>query len=372
MHRTGLIAAAVALVAAGACKSKETPASPEAPARAAERSAAQSLVLDVPRDVIYAGSSHVRVVDAAAGQVVAGIDLSRSITAFAFTGDGQRGFVAASDGVRELDLDTHGVKAQLTHRPARGVTVSDDGERLLVVEHEVVVRADKTREVKPFELVTLDLATGAELGRDTIGLAVLAVVPSSSPSRHHLIVARSGEVRLVKPPAALSGGTVFDLRAGIQNDAVFGVRGYVARSPDGARAYLPLEGEPSRVAEIDLETGAARLIDLGGPVPLRGLAVTPDGKTLVVNGLQAALLVDLDRGAVSARVELGGAHMDAAVSIDGKRAYFAWPVAGDDAKGGAVTVLRLDGAKVQGRIYTDDISPWVIAVRPRASYAWAD
>ena len=118
MYRSRLALGLIAgLIAVAGCKKNEDAAKPKAEAPVVSKAAALD-ALDVPRDVVWAGSAHLRIVDVAAGQVVAGVDLQRSITDIAFTPDGLRGFVAASDGVREIDVTSHEVKAQLTKFPA--------------------------------------------------------------------------------------------------------------------------------------------------------------------------------------------------------------------------------------------------------------
>ena len=174
------------------------------------------------------------------------------------------------------------------------------------------------------------------------------------------------KIRLVAPGQDLSAGKTLDLTAGFESDRIFGMRPYLARSPDGKKAYLPVEGIPSRVAEVDLVDASISMIDLQGQQLLRGLAVSRDGKTLVVNASSKALRIDLASKKVVQEVSLNGNHMDVALAADGRRAYFAKPI---HEKGGAVSVVLLDKMKLQGLIVTPDISPWVLAIRPQTAYA---
>lgn len=365
MHRSGLILGAAALLMAIGCKSKESPATE--PAKPSSNTKASKALLDVPRDTIYAASAHIRVIDAGAGQVVSGIDLQKSITAIVFTKDGLRGFVAASDGVRLFDTLKNEVRAQITKHPARTIALSSDETKLFVLEHEVIVAANGTRELTPFRLATVDVKTGDVLGSEEVGQRILTMLPSLDGKRAHLVVYGKGEVRLVQPGDKLSDGQKIDVMG--DGQAVLGVRPYVVRSPDGHRAYVPLEGAASKVADIDLATGAVRFIEMGAPILMRGLGITPDGKTLVVNGSRLALKIDLASGKIAGRAELADSHIGVAISVDGRRAYLAQTI---DGQGGAVTAVLLETMKVQGKIHIDDISPWVIAVRPRASFALAD
>jgi len=359
VHRAGLIAIAASL-AVVACKSETkvaTKVATETKTKALDK-------LDVPTDVVWAGSAHLRVVDVAAGQVVAGVDLQKSITHIAFTPDGTRGFVAASDGVREIDVQTHAVKAHLTKHPARRLYPSADGSKLFVLEHEVKMLESGAREVLPFRLKTIDLATGGVLGEETIGQKILAAVPSLTKDRLHTVLTQAGDLKTAPMGAKLADAARVELPEPVA--AGFGMRPYVAISPDGRFVYVPMEGKIGHVLAIDRTDGSARAISLGEPLLLRGLAVTPDGKRLVVNASAVALVVDIASGKVQGKVELGAQHIDAAVGTDGRRAYLAQTI---DGTGGAVTVLHLDKLKVQGKIHLGDISPWVLAVKPRTAYA---
>ena len=365
MYRSRLIKLACASLAvlSFACKTKneqKAEVKTEAP-----KTKTQGL-LDVPQDKIYAASAHIRIVDAAAGQVTAGIDLQRAVNAIVFTQNGLRGFVAASDGVREIDPVKQTIKAKLTNYPARSVTLSADDSKLYVLEHEVVVQANGTRDVKPFRLKTIDLGKNVEVASETIGPGIFAVLPAHSPELHHLVISDARKIRLVAPGGKLSDGKTLDLTAGFDSDRMFGMRPYLARSPDGKKAYLPVEGIPSRVAQVDLKDGTVSMIDLQGQHLLRGIAVSADGKTLVVNASTKALKIELNNPEVIKTVDLGGHHMDVSLSTDGRRAYFAKPI---HEKGGAISVVHLEKMKLQGLMVTPDISPWVLAVRPQTAYA---
>lgn len=345
-----------------ACKSKteKKPAAVEATKRSGQA------LLDVPQDVIYAASAHIRIIDVAAGQVAAGIDLQRAINGIVFTKNGLRGFVAASDGVHEIDPEKQRIKTKLTHFPARSIHLSADDSRLYVLEHEVVVLKSGARDIKPFRLLTIDLGKNQVLNREEIGQGIFAVLPAQAPNLFHLVVSDVRKIRLVAPGQKLSEGKTLDLTAGFESDRIFGMRPYLARSPDGRRAYLPVEGRPAQIAEVNLEDGSVSMIGLDKQYSLRGLAITPNGKTLVVNAGATALRIDLKSKKVSGQVSLEGHHLDVALSLDGRRAYFAKPV---HEKGGAISIVLLETMKLQGLITTPDISPWVLTVRPRTAYA---
>lgn len=360
-------AAAMVFFAVG-CKSKEEPAkrAEPVPAAATEKKALEPL--DVPLDRVFAASNALRIVDVAAGQVVAGVDFKRAVTSIEFSGDGRRAFLGCSDGVREVDSSASKdapakVLGMLSSFPVRQLLRSPDGQHLVVLEHEV-----KTGEggpmPGPFRARIIELSTGKTLRVDEIGERILAVIPSFAPNRHHLVVEESGLVRLGRPGTPLSSGEKLDLVAGIPSKGLM-VRPYVALSHDGRLAYVPVEGKPSRVLELDLERGTHRALNLGAQVLLRGLAATSDGTKLVVDASNMVFVVDLQTGDHT-RLDLGDAHTGASISPDGRRVYLAQTV---HETGGAITIVQLDPLRVQGKIHLDDISPWAIAVQPRPAMA---
>lgn len=361
-----LVLAGVALALAVGCTDKKSDARPvEAPLEATKRAAR---ALEVPRDRVWAGSAHLRVVDVAAGQVVAGLDIQKAIEDLLFTPDGRRAFVAASDGVRLVDVDAVKVVAQLTNSPARQLVLSPDNKTVSVLEHDVVVGPDGVRTPTPFRLKTLDAETGKVLGEELVGERVLGVAPGYG-RRASAIVYESGEIGVVpagQPLASLP--KVVDLAQGVEplGKSRLTPRPYLALSPDGSKAWMPVEGLPSRVLEVDLERGTTRAIALGEPLQLRGLALSPDGTRLVVTASKKLILVDLVAGSVLGSVDLGGAHIGAVISEDGRRAYLAQTI---HERGGAVTVVDLDPLRLQGKIHIADISPWVLGLVPRASVA---
>jgi hypothetical protein len=356
MHRPRLILLFAAAVTIGGCKSREpAPASAQTSALAPKRAAVDPL--EVPEDTLFAASAHIRIVDVAAGQVVAGINLQKAITAIEFTPDGERAFVAASDGVREIDVDARRVIAQLTMHPARALIRSLDGKNLYILEHQVIADKNGAREVLPFHLLTVDLKTRGIVKDQELGQRIAAVIPAEG-ERGALIVDEGGGIRL--------GDKTIDPAAGLASNGPVQPRPDVVRSHDGRTAFLPVQGTPSRILAIDLWRGTTRALDLGRPLLIRGLALTPDGTKLVVNAMKQLIVLDAVNGRIHAEVELEDAHGGIAMAPDGRRVYLAQTV---DGTGGAVSVVRLDPLKVLGKIHLDDISPWVIAVRPHAAYA---
>lgn len=343
------------LLALTACKSKQEEAT-------APKKTTSSLTEKValPQDVVYAASAHLRVVDPAAGRVSKKIDLQRAVRVVEFSPDGRRAYVAASDGVRELDAVTHEVRAKLTEHPARNVVLSEDGRTLFVLEHQVERREDGTTEIMPYRLLTIDAAERRVVKREEIGQRILFAHPPAE-GRNGLVVTEAGEIRLVAAGQPLSGGERIDPTGGLPSERnALRARQFTVIA--GSKAYVPVEGLPSRVLEIDLASGAVTALNLGLNAAMRGLTVTPDGEQLLVDAGLRLLVVDLEKRAVSASLELPGGHIGAALSSDARHLYLAQTI---QDTGGAVTVVSLDPLRVAGQIHLDDISPWAIAVRPR-------
>jgi hypothetical protein len=312
-----------------------------------------------PADVVYAASAHVRVVDARSGRVVKNIDLQKAVRAVVFSRDGSRAYVAASDGVREIDTRTQEIAAKLTEHPARHVALSEEGQ-LYVLEHQVIVQPDETREILPFRLLTIDTAERTVISDEEIGQRVLWAHPPSK-DRFGVVAFESGEIRKIAPGAKLDAeGTAIDPFFG--QPSKFRARVREGSIVFGGKAYIPVEAEVARVVEIDLAKGEASAIMLDRPFSLRGLAMTKDGATLLVNAGIGLLAVDMKTRAVANAMELGSAHAGLSLSSDGRFAYLAQTV---DGTGGSISAVALDSLAVSKRIHLDDISPWALGVQPR-------
>ncbi|MEZ0069507.1 YVTN family beta-propeller protein [Streptacidiphilus sp. MAP12-20] len=153
-----------------------------------------------------------------------------------------------------------------------------------------------------------------------------------------------------------------------------GVYGGVAFSPDGRHAYASAGGHGTvHVYAVD----AADTVTEGAPIVLpttnpagqkvtmypAGLAVTPDGGRLVVADqlADAASVVDLTTGAVTATVAVGHNPYGVALSPDGRTAYVS------NQGANTVTVLDLTGAApVVARTVTVGTHPNRLTVDPRS------
>lgn len=348
MHRAGLISGCFLVVSLVACK-KDEPAPSASPAVSTEVAA---LAKTSPVGSVIAASTHLRIVDPAKGVVAASIDLSRAVNAIAVSPDGANAFVATSGGVYQVDAKSKALLGQLTSSPARSVVMSERGDKVFVLEHDVIVAENGTRDIKPYRMKTLSARDGKVLGEEEIGQLILFAIPSEN-GRHHLAIGEDGSVRVGAANTPMSEGRMLDLGQGPGR-----VRATVAVF--GGHAYVPVEGQPGRVLDVDLNSGEAKHIALGDAL-IRGMTVTPDGKTLVVNAVKELLLIDRTSGAIRSRLELANPHQGVAVSADGKFAYLAQTI---DGTGGAVGIVELEPLAFRGKVHLDDISPWAIGATP--------
>lgn len=342
-----------------ACKAKDEVAPPTD--RQAQALSAPVASRGLAADQVYAASSHLRIVDVGAGHVVKNVDLGRAVRNLAFTPDGRWAVVAASDGVRIIDADKSEVLAQPTQHPTRWVELDDAGQHAYALEHQVTVGPNDTREISPFSLVTIDVATAQVSATEEIGQRILYARPPTK-ELHGLVVSDAGEVGLVPPGQPLKKAQPFDLSSLVPQQS------RIRHFPmvRGGVAFIPVEAEPARIVAIDLSTRASQVYELPGMITLRGLALSKGGQTLVVSSGGSVALVDLKKGGVARRFELGAPSTGAALASDGRTLYLAQTVDGD---GGAVLVVDLEAQKIQRKIHLDDISPWAIDVRPRAALA---
>jgi DNA-binding beta-propeller fold protein YncE len=331
----------------------------EAPPPAVESARAPLDALQPPSEIVYAASNALRIVDTALGQVTASIPLERAVFALDTSLDGRTIYVAASEGVYEIDAATN-AETLLTNVPASDVRVSESGATISVLQHEVIVHKNGTRDVEPFHLLVIDSKTHRALSDREVGPRVFFASPADE-KRHGLVVDGDGRLRLWKDGAGEE--KVIDVHALIPaapSVEANRIRNGVA--VHGDHAYVPLEGRPARVVDVDLLRGTASAIDLERPLALRGLAVTPDGKKLVVDAAREIVVVDLQKRAIQKALELPGAHTGLAISTGGEWAALAQTI---DGTGGSVTLVRLDPLAIVERVHLDDISPWAIAIRRR-------
>lgn len=345
----------VGLLALSGCKKDE------ATPNTAQAKAAVTAAPAGPTDIVYAASTELRVVDFARGEVVASVPLKRAVSQIRFLG-GKTAYVAASGGLYAVDAQRHELVGQLTKSPARAIDLADDGASIRVLAHDVIVHEDTSREVLPFRLTTLSIPEHAKVAETTIGQRIFFAAARPDDSGHDLVVGEDGRIRLFSGSEILSGeGIAVDPHAGVSaKDSAIRVRHEAVRHE--GHAYLPVEGYPSRILDIDLKSGATTAIPLDRGYPLRGVGVSPDGATLVVNVGIGLVVVDLATREITDRIETPDPTTGVSFSSDGRFVYTAQVV---DGTGGAVHALSLDPPAHVKKIHLDDISPWALAVRPR-------
>lgn len=357
MKRTTTSLAMVAALAAFGCKKEAAP-------EATTETKTAALVADAnegPTDIVYAASSALRVVDFGRGEVVADIALGAAVRDVEFAPDGTA-FIAASNGLYMFDGHTHAQIAKLTDKPIRQVDVADDGKTATVLSHQVIVNPDQSREVLPYFLQTVDIASKTVTSKETIGQRIFYAARRVGDGGHDVVVTEDGRVRTISGSEPLSAdGLAVDPIAGLGGgDQPHRVRHEAVRHK--SRAYIPVEAYPSRILVVDLKTGETSGIALDRAYPLRGLAVSPDGSVLVANVGIGVVVVDLATGEIRDRIETPDPTSQIAFSSDGRYVYTAQVV---DGTGGAIHAISLNPPKHVKKIHLDDISPWALGVRPR-------
>lgn len=337
----------------------------DSPAAATTTAAAKAAPTDTARagHRVFAASAHLRVVDAADQKVVGKVQLQKAVRRIVFSQDGLTAYVAASDGVRAVDTTTFEVIAKLTDRPARYVELDSTGHMLHVLEHWVHIAPNGARTPQPFSLVTIDTRTGAPASKVEVGERVLYARAAEGEGGHWIRVTELGEVSIGTAETPWGEGTKLDPTDGAP-DAPYRVRKTIGHH--GAHVYLPIESDPARVLDIDTKTGRTRMYSLGEKAAIRGVGVTPDGATLIANTGKTLKFVDLSSGDVTHTLALPDTHVGCTITDDGRTAYLARVV---DGKGGAVTAIDLTAKTVGDKVHLDDITPWAIAVQPRARLA---
>lgn len=344
-----------ALVFVG-CKSKTEAETP------AVKTEAKAVKKTGPDSLVFAASAHVRMLDSQRGQIVGRLQLQKAVRMILFSPDGATAYLACSDGVRAVDTSSFKVLSQLTERPARHIRVSADGKQLHVLEHFVITKEDGSRVAQPFSLVTVNLQTGAEVSREVVGERILYAHRAPGADGRTLRVAESGEILTGNAGADWNKGTEIDVRDGLEPTVNYRVRKTVAQFK--THLFVPIEGDIARVMDIDSATGSIRYLSLGRAAAIRGLGVTPDGQTLLVNTGIALEYIDLATGDVSGTaLVLPGGLVGCDVSSDGKYVYFAQV---RDADGGAVLVVDFAKREIVKKIHLDDITPWAIGVAPQS------
>jgi DNA-binding beta-propeller fold protein YncE len=264
------------------------------------------------------------VVDAGSG-VVAAIDVGFAPHGVAVASDG-RAYVATSDAIAVVDVAAGRTVARVPYasdvhadgstgefrRGGMGIAISPAGDRVYVGVH---LGGDDRLEV--LDTGTLRIVGSAPIGPRPFDVVVAPDGETAYAIDHDgysvtAVGARAGEPRTIE--AAPLGDGAFDKPH------------YAAVTGEGT-LLLPYQGRV--LLAQDPATGRAATRPLAARTHQHGVALSPDGTTLVVvgtgpagdvDGPPSATILDLPRGGERI-VPLARPHEDVALSGDGSRAY---------------------------------------------------
>lgn len=133
--------------------------------------------------------------------------------------------------------------------------------------------------------------------------------------------------------------------------------------PGERKAVVVEQGLPdrNRVWRLDPRTGESSGFDLPRSCHYQGGALAPDGRTLVLNAIEAVEVIDLGEASEVAWIPLGERHFRLALGPRGRYAYLT--AAKPEGEGGRVTTVDLIDARVARRS--------VVPVRADAIAVWA-
>ncbi len=316
-------------------------------------------VLPAAAEVLYVASTRIEVIDSDSGKQLAEIPLGHFVFDIAFSPDGSRAFVAVDEGVIEVDATKHTVLGRVVDGPSFHVAVSADGKLLYVLGNEVRRLADGQQEALPSHLTIYDLKSRAVVARHEVGERAREMALTSGKA----VVIRP-EGRELKAVNLADGATVFStaFAQSARDEAPIYING-LATSPDGKKLYVGQFGQESQVNVVDAATGARTVLPFKHDGFITGVRTSADGQTLYVAIRNDLAVLDAATGAERAFIPLGGAHINMALSADGRRSYHTLPTA-DEKGNGAITVVDLASGKVERTISTPGISAVTIGVKP--------
>ncbi len=320
--------------------------------------AAGAVSLPAAAEVLYVASpNRIWVLDSETGKQLGDMALGHTTFDIAFSADRTRAYLATNDGVMEVDATKHAVLGRLLPGPAFEVELAPDGKLLYVLGNEILKRPDGQQEALPSQLTTFDLATRKVAAKREVGLGAedLAI----AAGRAAVTNPKAHELAIVSPGDAARAATQVSLASGNPESPGF-VRG-LATSPDGRQIYVGQFGEASRIHVIDAANGTERELAFPHEGFITGVAVTADGKNLLVATRNHLAVLDPATGSEKRFIALNGAHAAMTVSARGGTSYHATAAYND--QGGAVTAVNLASGEVRA-IPTPGMSPFTIGVMP--------
>jgi DNA-binding beta-propeller fold protein YncE len=320
--------------------------------------AAGAVSLPAVAEVLYVASpNRIWVVDSETGKQLADMALGHTTFDIAFSADRTRAYLATSDGVMEVDATKHAVLGRLLPGPSFRVELAPDGKLLYVLGNGILKRPDGQQEALPSELTTFDLATRKVAAKREVGLGAEDLAMAAG--RAAVTNPKAHALALVSPGDAARAATQVSLATGNPESPGF-VRG-LATSPDGREIYVGQFGEASQIHVVDAASGSERELSFPHEGFITGVAVTADGKNLLVATRNHLAVLDPATGSEKRFIALGGAHAAMTVSARGSYSYHATAAYND--QGGAVTAVNLASGEVRA-IPTPGMSPFTIGVMP--------
>jgi YVTN family beta-propeller protein len=230
--------------------------------------------------VTSSGDNTVAAIDTSTNTIVSSINVGVQPFGIAITPDGQRAYVtnSQSDSVSAIDVTTNTVLTtiQVGHGP-EGIAVTPDGGRVYVLNlggGSVSVIDTATNTVEPGPATLVD--TFHPAGRPNISGLSVAFTPDGA--RAYIPLDR-GSFNLVSVVGTADNTPVVLLGVAPAVLQIDTLSGGIAITQDGGRAYLSSNGAlttPGRVIVVDLTTHTTlTTIATVGPA-LAGIAVTPD------------------------------------------------------------------------------------------------
>ena len=312
-------------------------------------------LIDVPQDRIFVAGEGIEVIDAAAGQVVGGINWETEISEILFTQNGLRGFAASSSGVFEFDPHKLVLRNILTNKKAVSIRLAQDDDKIFILESiSSGKKAEKSKE--HLRLSVFDLADNTFLRTEPLPKGVIDFIPSDNPAQFSFFKFDTGSIAITK------GLKTKDLRTIPQILA----RSSFVRSRVESSILFVESAENSSLVKVNMKTGQLERVFTSPEANFSNLIQSNDGQRLLLAGPQSSLILQWSEFELIRTLKNNLVRVPAAFSIDRRRLYYLRM--GDEQKN-LVSALLIDRDKHQGDIPTKVIRARVIAVHPRSEYA---
>ncbi len=316
----------------------------------------------------WVSSNHIQVVDLDAGKVVGRIDLKEFIHDIEFAPDGNTAYIASSKGLRVADANAIRLDQHVSQAASRGISVSADGHRVIVIHRAPKADALAARKAGlPLPPATLAVYTSKGMTLESsfaVSGNAFDTAISADGSRIWILVPQDGVVLEHAPDGRLVDTIqLVDQVAAGPHAAMLSE---LALSPSGDKLVVPVtNAEDSYLAEIDL-TGhrAERIINqgLGHARRIQGVRWDEDGSGVYVTAIQSMVKFD-GRGLPVSWQSFSANYVDVQGLPGSDEAVVVTPTFNKANGTGAVGVLAANGELLR-TVELTDMSPFVVAVRP--------